>query len=302
MNYFKIAKSIPDLIVMLKHRGLAVEDDVKAAEFLKSVSYFRLAAYLRPLEKDKQSHSYKAGSSLDTAIALYQFDSRLRMLIFSAIQTIEIALRSSIIQVFTEQHGPFWYLEERLAANKFNYAENLNNLAQELDRSKEDYIKEHYLKYGKESFPPAWKALELASFGRLSKLFFNFSDNKAKKKVAKSFSLPQHEVLESWMRSVGGLRNRCAHHNRLWNSNLTDMPQLPRKMPGVWLTNFDFPAYRVYAALSCVAYWLNAIKKDNCFIPDFKELLVRHPEVDVSAMGFPKQWEAEPLWCGDLSF
>ena len=69
MNYFKIAKSIPDLIVMLKHRGLAVEDDVKAAEFLKSVSYFRLAAYL----------------------------------------------------------------------------------------------KEHYLKYGKESFPPAWKALELAS-------------------------------------------------------------------------------------------------------------------------------------------
>lgn len=298
MNYLNTAKSIPDLIFMLESRGLKIQDETKAAEFLKSVSYFRLAAYLRPLEEDKQKHIYKPGSNLDSAIALYRFDANLRMLVFSGIQTIEIALRSSIIQVFTEQYGPFWYSEERLALNKYNYAENLHNLAKELERSREEFIKEHYLKYGKESFPPAWKTLELVSFGNLSKLFFNFADNKAKKRIAKQFLLPQHEVLESWMRSVGGLRNRCAHHNWLWNSNMTGMPQMPRKLPGSWLNDFGFPPYKLYAALSCLAYWLNAVQKGGGFVEEIKMLLSLYPEVDVAAMGFPVNWKYEPLWRG----
>lgn len=34
-------------------------------------------------------------------------------------------------------------------------------------------------------------------FGTLSKLYYNFSDKKLKKRVARQFNLPQHEVLES---------------------------------------------------------------------------------------------------------
>lgn len=298
MNYFKTAKSIPDLILMLESRGLKIQDKATASDFLHNVSYFRFAAYLRPLEQDKRTHLYKPGSNLDSAIALYRFDADLRMLIFSGIQTIEVALRSSIIQVFTEQYGPFWYSDGRLALNKFNYADNLHRLAKELNRSQEDFIKDHYSKYGKESFPPAWKAVELVSFGNLCKLFFNFTDNKAKKAIAKYYSLPQHEVLESWMRSMGGLRNRCAHHNRLWNSNLTDMPQMPRQLQGLWLTDFGFPVYKLYAAISCLAYWLNSIQSGSLFVNEFKSLLSIYPEVDVAAMGFPPNWQKEPLWRG----
>ena len=296
MEYINTAKSIPDLVSMMQSRGLSVINQADAAVFLKSVPYFRFAAYLRPMESDKQAHTYKPGSTFESAVALYDFDAALRLLAFSCIQTIEIALRSSMIQVFTEVYGPFWFSDERLARNKFNYVDNISSLAQELGRSKEDFIRDHYLKYGKDSFPPAWKVLELASFGELTKLFFNFADNTVKKQIARLYGIPQHEILESWMRSIGGLRNCCAHHNRIWNRKLSDMPQLPRKLSGKWLTCFDFPPFRLYAALSCMTYWLNAVKPNNTFSQDLNTLLEAHPEVDTAAMGFPPVWKIEPLW------
>lgn len=55
MEYTKSAKSIIDIILMLQSRGLVISDTDKAADFLKKVSYFRFAAYLRPLEIDKDA-------------------------------------------------------------------------------------------------------------------------------------------------------------------------------------------------------------------------------------------------------
>ena len=100
MEYTKTAKSITDLIEMLHERGLTISDVGKAQDFFQKVSYFRIAAYFRPLEQDKETHIYKPGSTFESAVALYEFDSALRMLAFSCIQTIEIALRSRMIQVF----------------------------------------------------------------------------------------------------------------------------------------------------------------------------------------------------------
>ena len=44
-------------------------------------------------------------------MALYEFDNELRQLLFSAIQRIEVALRSKIIQYFSMQHGAFWFMK-----------------------------------------------------------------------------------------------------------------------------------------------------------------------------------------------
>nr|WP_303119303.1 Abi family protein [uncultured Prevotella sp.] len=59
-----------------------------------------------------------------------------------------------------------------------------------------------------------------------------------KMRVARQFNLPQHEVLESWMRSVTVLRNRCAHHSRLWNRYLSNAPQMNASLRGAWV-NID---------------------------------------------------------------
>lgn len=86
MFYSKQALSFFDQVAMLKSRGLIINDENLAIEYLKSISYFRIAGYLRPMEADKTSHIYKKGSSFENALSLYEFDTALRILVFKAIQ------------------------------------------------------------------------------------------------------------------------------------------------------------------------------------------------------------------------
>ena len=52
---------------------------------------------------------------------------------------------------------------------------NHDAIDREIHRSKEDFIKQHYKKYTKPAYPPAWKTLELLSLGTLTKIFTNSS-------------------------------------------------------------------------------------------------------------------------------
>ena len=188
-----------------------------------------------------------------------------------------------------------WFVNSEIAVDKHKFSDNLSTLERELNRSKEEFIKEHINKYGKDEFPPVWKLLELASFGCLTKLYFNFSDNKIKKSIARSYKVPQHEILESWMKSINVLRNACAHHSRVWNRVMAVMPQLPNNLNADWIT-IKPAANKLYAILCCLHYWLNAIYPTNSFKNELHKLLAEYPNVDTSAMGFPTGWENEPLW------
>lgn len=155
MSYTKPPLDTLDIIETLKERGLRIIDEVQAVKFLNHVSYFRFATYLRPMEDDASTHHYKPTASFEKAVILYEFDARLRHLLFSAIQQIEVSLRSKIINKFSLAHGAMWFVDSSLAANKHKFAENLSALERELQRSKDDFIKEHFAKYGSEGYPPA---------------------------------------------------------------------------------------------------------------------------------------------------
>lgn len=295
-EYSKPALTIADIIGRLKTNGLSIIDEKEALRKLGIVSYFRIAAYLRPMEDDKDTHHFKPGSTLENAFALYEFDTKLRQLIFAAIQEIEIALRAKVIQHFSLTYGPFWFMDVNLSANERLFAQNLSAIDRELERTREDFIKAHFKKYIKPAFPPAWKTLELASLGTLSKLYYNFSDKKVKKAIAREFNLPNHEILESWMRSIASLRNCCAHHARIWNRSLSATPQITGKIRGSWISHTDIDSNRLYAVLCCTAYWMESINGKSHFVSGIKSLIAQYPTVDVAAMGFPAGWENEPLW------
>ena len=296
MKYNKQPLDIPALLAMLKARGLAIADEQEAGRILGLVSYFRLANYLRPMEADKETHQYKPNSSFENAVALYRFDAALREIVFRAISNIEIALRSKMIHHFSLKYGAFWFTNMSICNDEHLFLENLNAVDREVRRSKEDYIKEHFSKYKDSAFPPAWKAMELLSRGTLAKLFFNASDNKVKKKIAREFGLPNHLAFESWMNSIAALRNCCAHHARIWNRNYPVTPDLPKRLRNAWIKDTNTPFNKLYAQLCCMAYWYNAIDSQNTFTADIKDLLLNYPIVDPAAIGFVKNWQDEPLW------
>lgn len=56
---------------MLKKRGLLIADEEEAIHYLRVISYFRLANYLRPMESDKEKHLYKPNSYFENAIRMW---------------------------------------------------------------------------------------------------------------------------------------------------------------------------------------------------------------------------------------
>ena len=175
------------------------------------------------------------------------------------------------------------------------FQDNLNHIRQELSRSKEDFIQDHYKKYDQPMFPPAWKVLEVVSFGTLSKMFCNFSNAKIKKRISRELGVPQHIFLESWIRSTVNLRNCLAHHARVWNRKYPQMPQLPKKMPYSWVTNKNVPMMKLYPHLCILVYIQNNLLPDSDFKSRLKSLLKTHVNIDLNAMGFPSDWEREAL-------
>ena len=296
MIYSKAPLDYEEQIKMLKERGLIIADEQKAVNSLKIISYFRLANYLRPMEYDKENHFYKPNSFFENAIDLYYFDKELRGIIFAAVQSIEIALRSKMIHHISMKYGAFWFMEPSLFKDRNIHEQCLAAMRQELARSKEEFITEHKAKYTEPDMPPVWKALEITSFGTLSKLFCNFNDNSLKKKIAREFNVPQHLVLESWVKCAVNIRNCLAHHARVWNRKFPIMPQLTASFRGNWIKNTNLPIAKLYPQLCYMQYMQVQIHGNDDFKHKLKGLLEKHPNVDIMAMGFIEDWESESLW------
>lgn len=297
MNYTKNALDYTQILAQLKERGLLFKDEEQAIKELSNISYFRIANYLRYFEIDSGRHLYKPNTYFEDAVYIYYFDKKLRSLLFTAIQSIEVSLRSKVIHHVALTHGPFWFSDSALCVNRMMFADNMTTIKQEVQRSKEEFIQEHFRKYTYPDVPPVWKTLEVTSFGTLSKLYCNLNDNHVKKQIARQFNLPQHQILESWIKCIVLLRNCLAHHARIWNRRFPQMPQLSSmRLRGAWIDSSRIRPNKLYAQLCCLAYLQDNIHPDNDFKIHIKNLLNEYSAINIHHMGFPDDWESQPLW------
>lgn len=296
MRYSKQPIDLPDQLALLKQRGMIVNNENAALRQLESISYFRLANYWKVFETDDVTHRLVPGTQLEDVISLYAFDKELRSIIFTAIQDIEVALRTRIIHFFSLAHGAFWFMDATKFNNHSIYQTCLDNIQAELNRSKEEFLQEHFIKYDTPSMPPVWKTLEVVSFGTLSKLYGNMKDVEVKKMVAKSFGLPQYRYMESWMRSITVLRNCCAHHARTWNRRYPAMPQMPQRLPLNWVDLQYVRPMKLYAQLCTLLYLEQSITPNSQIKEKLLRLIDAYPNVSLKQMGFPRDWRQQPLW------
>ncbi len=296
MEYGKLPTDLPRQIEMLKEMGMVIENEDVALKCLDSISYFRLSNYWRVMEADSEARLFRPDSRFEDVVDLYVFDRKLRDLVFTVVHDIEIALRTRVIQHFSMRYGAFWFIERGLFTDEDIYEACLNDLKKELSRTKENFIKEHFDKYDSPDFPPVWKSLELVSFGTLSKLYCNMKDGVVKNMVAKDFGLPEFVFLESWIRCATVLRNICAHHARLWNRRFPQMPGIPERLPFPWISNRRFPPIKLYAHLCYLAYMDMRVNPNSDFRSEAVKLLLTKPYSTLRSMGFPADWQSEPLW------
>lgn len=298
MLYNKPTYTVAQHIEQLRKRGLLITDEMLAQHYLEHVSYYRLAGYWWPMQSDKVKHIFKPESKFEDVISLYNFDRELRLLIFDVIEKIEISLRTKLIYHLSHEFDPWWFQNSSLFQNPQALVETLYSIKEEVDRSKDTFIKEHKKKYkDDERFPPAWKTLELTSFGSLSKLYGNLkNDVKSKDTIAKELGAVNHTYLPSWLQDIAQIRNYCAHHSRLWNRNLPGTPKLLPKPPHNWISDVPVEMQKLYIHLCIMRYLVNVIAPQNSFARNLKELMDKYPSVDPDAIGFKPNWRNEPLW------
>lgn len=210
------------------------------------------------------------------------------------LEKIEVAIRSRMIYILSHRHGAFWYLGYTLFQNPVSHKRLLEKLETEYNRSDEEFILAFKEKYT-DSLPPSWMLLEVTSFGSLSVLYSNLKPGSEKREIAHTFGLAD-KVFSSWIHSLVYLRNVCAHHSRLWNRTMSIQPVFPKTTNDKWLKNKAIHNNHTYFILSMLVYFMNQIKQDNDVVIRFKELLVKYPNIDPVAMGFPVDWKVEPLW------
>jgi abortive infection bacteriophage resistance protein len=297
VEYTKPPLSVDDQITTLEKRGLIIEDKDKARHYLSQISFYRLRGYTYPFQdNDDPEHPFTKEVTLGQIMSLYNFDRKLRLLVFNALGKIEVAIRTKLIYHWSMQYGGSWWEKPELFRSYNKFQKDKEKLANELDQSSETFIDHYYNKYTEPYDPPAWITLETASFGLLSKIFENLKKSEEKKNVAKEFGLPTPELLESWLHSFVHLRNFCAHHARIWNRRLTVGPQLPTNPLYQFIGLNDVFNNKLYASLSCIVYVLNIISPNHSFVNQFHYLLQTHPIVQPREMGFTENWGDETIW------
>jgi abortive infection bacteriophage resistance protein len=296
MKYTKLPISIPEQISKLKQRRLSFTDEKRAAHYLSNISFYRLRAYTYPFQNnDDANHPFIKKISFEDIIHLYVFDRQLRLLLFNAIEKIEIVFRTQIIYQYAMKYGSHWHLNTLLYNSSSLFAEHISSLQKEIDRSKETFVTHYANTYTDPKTPPAWMSLEVSSMGLLSKIFSNLKDDACKDAVTRHFGLKDVDTLQNWMHCFSLIRNICAHHGRVWNRRMTKL-KIPRKPINLFLDNSNVLPYKVYTYISCMQYILNGISPGHHFKDNLIQLMNNCPLLQEKEMGFPNNWQQDKFW------
>ena len=295
----KQAKTTHEQIELLKGRGMLFRDESQAHHYLINISYYRLKGYWWDLQIDVVDHKFHPDTYFEDVINKYNFDRHLRLILFDAIERIEIALRTKMIYFLSLSHGPLWYLKDELFYDLKKHHKNIGKLSDEFGYSQEVFIKDHKSKYGNSHDPEAWKFLEIASMGSLSKLYKNLKYTLPEKSdIAKSMGLNMHNELSSWLESIVYVRNIIAHHSRLWSRNMVKQPKAKINNPKDWFNKplQDVQKKRVFLIISCMVYFCNKVTPSHQVKSKIIKLFNDNPNIPIYKIGFLNDWENEPIW------
>ena len=310
--YDKPYLTIPQQIEILRCRGMTIEDDVKAAEYLQRIGYYRLSAYWHPMkQRDAETGTtlniFVEGTTFKEATDLYTFDSRLRLIMLDALERLEVSLRTEVAlrlgRSNPQAHRDLQYLGRNFAQQKYRTTKHQDWLAR-LDkkaRESKDRFADHFrTKYPSENMP-VWIAVELLDFGPLSHLISGMT-NQDLAHIGRGYGGVKPDLLKSWARSLAFTRNVCAHHSRLWNKPLVNQPALAGNTVPADLRHIQHThgaGQRLYSIASVARYMLRVANPRTSWKERFVDHIETFPEtsrLSLSTAGFPSNWRDEDLW------
>lgn len=294
--YSKIAEPYPRTIHRLWNKGLIIDNRGDAESALKTIGYYRLLIYMRHFQSNTAPRNFLPRSKFSSIVALYNFDREIRLLTLNAIEKLEVALRTAIINPLAELHTPHWYLDTSHFDGEIKFHGVLGKIIQ--GAGKEGHTKRglamihYYNKYHAPVLPPIWLVCEKLTFGALSHFFAALRIDRRKIVGRYIWSYPEN-LLVSWFHALTNLRNICAHQDRLWNNPITAFPPEAHK---TYSADFTAPT-SFYSRAVVIQLLMRELGLNGWWRDSLLALLASCAHVDPRMhLGFPRGWEARPAW------
>lgn len=308
-------KSYDQLIEILESRGMVFADKKQAKIKLAQIGYYRLSGFWypcrklqrdgnnqvvlspqtkKPLRKDTFEHT----TEFDKVVQLYEFDTHLRQLVLRATTQIEIHLRAVIAHELGYHHPLAYQASEFINPKQLQdytwqqtqvrnaWREWSSRQQEQVNRSQEDSIVWH--RQANRTMP-IWVVVEAWDFGTTSK-YFEMLKGKYQQRIAQRMGLQNPHPLKNWLKEINTLRNRAAHHTRIWNQEF--------KYPLPIASNEHFNNHqlsstelsKMYGMITVLAFLLQSIGTHINWVQQAATLISTKPDLpgcDWPAMGFP---------------
>lgn len=212
----KIFKTIDEQIVILKEKGLIVEDEISAKEILLRENYFFLMGYRHLFMKSTKENKFISGTTFNEIYSLFEFDRNFRNIIFKNVLVIENQLKSIISYQLSKKYG----YREKDYLNPKNFTsdhDKIRRVRDIIDKMKRQIrinagfhmATMHYInRYG---YIPLWVLVKVLSFGIVCELY-TILKKEDKLEIAEMFNTTP-EFLESTIVILSNYRNLCAHED-----------------------------------------------------------------------------------------
>ena len=314
-QYNKAPLTYREQVELLKSRGVEFADEQRAERHLANISYYRLSAYMLPYKKKEGEDiidQFKDDTTWDMIHQLYVFDRKLRLLVFDAIERLEIAIRTQIIYQLSHKYGSHWQddssifnppstkiLRDGRTVTFDAYGEIQKHIKEQLHNNKAEVFIQHYRnKYDTPVNPPSWMSVEIMYFNHLSRICTGLKKRADVNGIASYFALPP-QTFCSWLHTINYIRNICAHHARLWNRDMNIVPEkLLFSKSLIWISNPNtVKRSKVYYFFCMLVYMLQTANPTSPFKQRLIELLEEYRDViSLNAMGFSDNWKDEKMW------
>ena len=314
-------------VAKLEQRGMIFNPGDK--DWLRQIGYYRVKPYwhnnIERVRQDdgrfrtpKKGGKFKGGTYFSGVRANYDMDAKLRQMLYPGLANVEVALREATSSVLQDRFGRYALYEPGLCVlhpgQESSSAEvvqhKLQKAAKNNWRSELRAVNLYMRRPTFENKWPVWQGVEIITFGELVTLFENLADAAIKTEIAKRLGYGDAEMLSCVLRQLTIVRNRCAHHGRIFNHEfmhkydvpdflMMDIPPILRYDPKTQLTNFESIVVRTYAVLTVL---IDLNLRIDPSAPWVREMFTWLNSSEVSeyflkGAGFPlDDWLTKPLW------
>lgn len=285
--YPKEPATIASQIGKLKQRGLIINDEESAAETLTYINYYRLVHYFSVfLDDETDKKRYRKGTVFEDGLRLYDFDRRLRSVLLTKLEEIEISMRAVVSNYHALKYGALGYLNASSFDREHRHQTFVNKIEHMIETNKNEDFVRHYKNRYNGAFP-LWVIMELFSFGTLSYFYSDMKINDKKELAERYF--PERITfrhIDSWLDCLSTLRNSCAHYNRIYANSLNISPRAMQEL------NINGNGSLFELAVIMKILYRRPVLRHKGFASVLGQLFMEYGDIiDIGVMGFPENWE-----------